>query len=322
MTAVLIITHNSGSVLGECLRSCTHLANVRVLVIDNASTDDTLDIAKSYKQVDLIANQANRGFAGAVNQGFHALTQELVLLLNPDAAIEGDLEPLIRVFSDPCVGAAAGCLLNQDGSPQHGFNVRSFPTPTTLVFEALGVNRLVPWNPVNRQYRQATDGRAIVAVDQPAGAFLMIQRKAWAAVGGFDESFHPVWFEDVDFCKRLRSHGYRILYVPTAKARHAGGHSAGRLSWGKKQLYWYDSLLRYASKHFTAASQRVVFAAVILASLSRMLARVVATLTLEPVSVYSKVIRTAGSYLFGRGVRRGESALSVAPEPARGAGKR
>ena len=64
----------------------------------------------------------------------------------------------------------------------------------------------------------------------------MIRRDAWEAVGGFDEGFRPVWFEDVDFLKRLRRAGYRVRYVPSAVARHRGGHSVGKLAERSREL--------------------------------------------------------------------------------------
>jgi GT2 family glycosyltransferase len=130
-------------------------------------------------------------------------------------------------------------------------------------------------------------------VDQPAGAFLMVNRKAWEAVGGFDESFHPVWFEDVDFCLRLHRQGYRILYHPGAIARHIGGHSTTRMNGRLRQLCWYESLLRYAAKQFPPVGRRAVAAAVMLACYPRAVIGAVVNNGAEAVSVYSKVFQRA-----------------------------
>jgi GT2 family glycosyltransferase len=72
-------------------------------------------------------------------------------------------------------------------------------------------------------------------VEQPAGAFLMLRREVWHELGGFDEGFHPLWFEDVDFARRARNRGYRFLYTPLAVAAHRGGYSAEALNWESKQ---------------------------------------------------------------------------------------
>ena len=102
----------------------------------------------------------------------------------------------------------------------------NLPTPAALILEALLLNRIWPGNPVNRRYRCAgLDYRRVFAVEQPAGAFLMVRRAVWEELGGFDEGFFPLWFEDVDFCRRIRDRGYRLYYVPEAVAKHTGGHS-------------------------------------------------------------------------------------------------
>ncbi len=116
---------------------------------------------------------------------------------------------------------------------RRGFTIRRFPTPLTLWFELCGFNRLWPSNPVNRRYRYLDrDLEQAGPVEQPAGAFLMFRRDVWERLGGFDEGFYPVWFEDVDFCRRAADAGYRIEYVPQVEAEHLGGHSVGQISEG------------------------------------------------------------------------------------------
>jgi N-acetylglucosaminyl-diphospho-decaprenol L-rhamnosyltransferase len=286
---VVIVTFNSGEVIGRCLDSC---AGMPVVVADNASADGTVAAVRSRRGVTLIENSTNRGFGAAVNQGVRALDTEFVLLLNPDAELVSPIEPL----EDACerAGLAAGRLVDAGGRTQTGFGVRRLPTPWTLAFEALGINRMLPWNPVNRRYRYL-DGDLDVGteVEQPAGAFLMFRRDVWRKVGGFDPRFYPIWFEDVDFCKRAREAGFRIEYVPQVVARHRGGHSVGKLEWGSREVYWYASLLRYACKHFRPNGLRGVSAAVALGSVLRAVTQMVARRSLEPLKVYAKVARLA-----------------------------
>src|SRR5205807_2640796 len=104
---------------------------------------------------------------------------------------------------------------------------------------------------VNRHYRYLDADLDVPAtVEQPAGAFLLFRRSVWTQLGGFDEQFRPLWFEDVDFCKRARDLGFEAHYVPQVTAHHLGGHSISKLDWALRTVYWYASLLRYASKHF------------------------------------------------------------------------
>jgi GT2 family glycosyltransferase len=185
----------------------------------------------------------------------------------------------------------AGKLVDGQGRPQAGFSVRRFPTVASLCFEALGLNAVWPGNPVNRRYRCLDlDLDSPAEVDQPAGAFLMLRRDAWEALGGFDEGFRPVWFEDVDFLKRARDRGYRVRLAPAAVAMHAGGRSIGRVPSGTREIYWYASLLRYASKHFRTSGWLPVSGAVIAGSAFRMLHGVLGTRRLKPVAVYGRVI--------------------------------
>ena len=297
MPGIVVVTYNSAESIGSCLDACLQITAAEVVVVDNASEDNTVDEVKKRPSVRLLANSANRGFAAAVNQGFQMLSTPAVLVLNPDTILVSGVPELEHAVTTANVAAATGTLLNKDGSPQHGFNVRGFPEPVTLVFELLGLNRLWPSNPVNRRYRVRLESRVPLDVDQPAGAFLMVRREAWQAIGGFDEQFYPVWFEDVDFCKRLRKRGFRILYVPAAKARHTGGDSVRRMRWLVRQQAWYGSLLRYASKHFSRFEARVVAVAVIIGCFARATGKAITEFGLEPFGACSKVVRLSSLYL-------------------------
>jgi len=250
----------------------------------------------------LIANPANNGFAKAVNQGVSELDTELVLLLNPDTELQTSVEKLEAACLEDGTGLAAGQLTDQNGEPQRGFTLRRFPTASTLIFEVLGINRLVPTNPLNRSYRCLDqDFSRPAEVEQPPGAFLMFRREVWHRLGGFDTQFYPLWFEDVDFCKRARDLGLKIRYVPEVMAVHQGGHSIAGLPWECREVYWYASLLKYASKHFRPRAFRWVSAAVVLGSLFRTAIGVMMRRSLRPITVYAKIGRLAGrSVISGR----------------------
>jgi GT2 family glycosyltransferase len=303
---IVIVTYNSAQVISSCLAAVVR-QDADVVVVDNGSRDGTLEKVRDWPEVELIANTSNAGFAGAVNQGVAALENECVLLLNPDAVVETELGGLVNALEGD-VGAAAGKLVDQDGNPQTGFMVRRLPTVMSLVFEVLGWNRLWPRNRVNRYYRCLDlDPGKPADVEQPAGAFLMIRRDVWRKLGGMDEEFYPLWFEDVDYLRRLRSAGGRVKYIPQITARHVGGHSIGSLSDGCRQLYWYGSLLRYASKHFGPLGRRFVCGAVVCGSVLRMLGDAIQSRSPHPFAVYGKVIRLAGGFLLTgrvRGARR------------------
>jgi N-acetylglucosaminyl-diphospho-decaprenol L-rhamnosyltransferase len=267
------------------------------VVVDNASSDRTVERVRARTEVRLIANRENRGFAAAVNQGAREAGQAgFLMLLNPDACLATPLDDLIE--ASRCHGLAAGKLAGQDGHAQKGFALRRFPTPAALVLELFGINRLWPGNPVNREYRYLDrDLDQPGPVEQPAGAFLMARRDAWERLGGLDEQFHPVWFEDVDFCRRAADAGYRIEYVPSAVALHAGGHSVGQVPRACRAMYWCDSLLRYAVKHFAPLAYRGVCVAAIVSAVPRMVAGIIQERSLAPVPMYFKIVKLASRRL-------------------------
>jgi len=298
-TGVVVVTYNSAGVIGSCLDSCGGLP---VVVVDNASTDETCREVRERSHVQLISNATNRGFAGAVNQGVAAHNTELILLLNPDVRLETSIGGLETACSQDNTAAAAGQLRDEQGNAQAGFALRRFPTPWSLIFETLGINRLAPANPVNRRYRCLdADLSRDQEAEQPAGAFLLFRRDVWQQLGGFDTQFAPVWFEDVDFCRRVHNLGMKIQYVASVTARHQGGHSVAKLEWACRELCWYASLLKYASKHYRPYAYRGVSAAVVLASTFRAGRVMVRERSFRPITVYARIARLAGrSCLIGR----------------------
>jgi GT2 family glycosyltransferase len=294
---IVIVTYNSAAHIGPCLDAAL-LSGAEVIVVDNASQDDTRAVVTA-RGARLIANVDNRGFAAAVNQGIRALDTPYILLLNPDAILQTGLKPLRACCDRPGAAGVGGKLLDAAGNPQVGFMFRRFPTPRTLIFETLGLNRIWPHNPVNWQFRcLAFDIANEQEVDQPAGAFVMIRRDVWEKIGGFDESFRPLWFEDVDFARRAADCGYRMYYTPHAVAKHTGAHSILNMPLEIRAFYWYGSLLRYSKKHFRPWSNRAVCSAIITGSLARMIAGSVCQRSLRPIAAYYRVILLAGSFLF------------------------
>lgn len=308
---IVIVTWNSEQDIGACLESAAGQCE-DVVVVDNASQDGTRDLVAGRPGVRLIANESNRGFAAAVNQGVTALDNEMVLLLNPDAVLRTGIGDLVQACGDTQVAAAAGKLVDEHGELQKGFCVRRFPTPLTLALEVLGWNRLWPGNRVNRHYRCLDlDLDQPAAVEQPPGAFLMVRRDVWRKLDGMDEQFHPLWFEDVDFLRRARNSGYGVRFVPSVVARHRGGRSVKKLSFGCRQLYWYGSLLRYASKHFGHGGRMMVCVAVVFGSLLRMLAAIFSERSVNPIVIYGRVIWLGGVFLLRGRIRGADNSAAA-----------
>lgn len=305
--AIVIVTHNSAAEIGGCLNALSGSdmktgepgvvdgTDAEIVVVDNASTDATRDEVLQ-RGICVIANAANESFAAALNQGVRATTAPLILSLNPDTHLVRGLASMVEFLEQRVgekIGAVGGSLVGPDGAPQKGFMARNLPTPAALIFEVLGLNRLWPGNPVNWHYRcLGLDLMRVSRVEQPAGAFLLFPRAAWETVGGFDERFRPIWFEDVDFCARLRSAGYCAYYHPEAVANHSGSHSIDALILENRERYWYGNLLEYAAKYYSSAVFRTTCVAVAIGAVFRAF-RGFPRYRYKALAVYGGIVRLA-----------------------------
>jgi N-acetylglucosaminyl-diphospho-decaprenol L-rhamnosyltransferase len=302
---IVIVTYNSAAEIGGCLDALANLApsEAEVLVVDNASSDATLDVVAA-RGIRCIANARNAGFASALNLGVRSTTAPLILSLNPDAYLVRGLDVMAAFLESPPadmdirIGAVGGMLTGENGAPQAGFMSRNLPTPATLIFEVLGINRIWPRNGLNWHYRcLGLDLMRASKVDQPAGAFLMFSRVAWQTIGGFDERFHPLWFEDVDFCARLRAARFCAYYHPGAVAKHSGSHSIAPLSLENRERYWYGNLLKYAAKHYSLPAFRTTCVAVAAGAVFRALWGFPRN-RLKAFAVYGGIVRLALNRVF------------------------
>jgi GT2 family glycosyltransferase len=299
--AIVIVTWNSAAEIAPCIAAARTIPDAEIIVVDNASLDLTASLAAA-PGVRVIVNPVNAGFAAAVNQGVRATNAPLVLLLNPDACYLTGINYLVEALNNPRVAAAGGMTLDANRQPQMGFMARNLPAPETLVFEVLGLNRLFPTNPINRRYRCLDlDFRAASAVEQPAAAFFMFRRESWRHLGGWDEGFWPIWFEDVDFCARLKDSGLAVVFQPLAVTKHTGGHSIHGLPLELREKYWYGSLLRYAAKHYPFAGFTGVCWAVAAGSIVRAV-RGLPQHGFKAIVVYAGVFRQAVRFWFKRRV--------------------
>jgi N-acetylglucosaminyl-diphospho-decaprenol L-rhamnosyltransferase len=263
--AILIVNWNARDHLLRCLGSLASLPH-QVVVVDNASEDGSADVVEQrYPEVTLVRSRTNLGFAGGVNRARHRAAYgpgpqaDRLLLLNPDTvATAGAIDALSAALAeDAAIGAVGGRLVHADGSPQSGFNVRRFPTLGSFAMDLLLIDQVWPGNPWTRRYlaRDLDDGpdAAPADVDQPAAACLMVRAGAFDAINGMDEGFHPAWFEDVDFCRRLIAARYRIRFEPCATFVHQGGVAMRTLGLGRFSSIWYANMERYVRKHHGTA---------------------------------------------------------------------
>jgi GT2 family glycosyltransferase len=258
-----IINWNSGRRLRTCIESLLGTTTkAEILVVDNASDDDSMEMIQGFRnRVSVISNSVNRGFAAAINQAFQATDTPYVLVLNPDVRVLPGAVATLEDFMNahPKAGAAGGHV-NDEYLP------RRFPTVGTLVKENLGLRKVVggEGQPESQLPRE---------VEQAAAAAIMIRRDAFEAVGGFDERFYPAWYEDVDFCVRLKERGWEIYFIPKAEFLHEGGYTAVELGSERFANAYYGNQMRYAQKHFGAAGNAAVRISIAAGMIGRMLGR-------------------------------------------------
>jgi N-acetylglucosaminyl-diphospho-decaprenol L-rhamnosyltransferase len=243
---VIVVAYRSGDHLRGSVEGLVGLAGVRVVVVDNACPD------RSYRRVadlgvEVVHAAANDGFAAGCNLGIAASRSPLVLLLNPDASIGGpDLDRLRRaLLAAPEIGVAAPRIVHADGTL--AWSLRRFPRVRTTYSQALFLHRLAPrasWtDEVIRDravYTQTGD------VEWASGAALLVRRSLLARLDGLDDGFF-LYCEDMDLCRRAQLAGYRVVFEPTAMARHVGGSSSS--SRGPLLPVLAASRLRYADRH-------------------------------------------------------------------------
>ncbi len=178
--SAIVVTTTLATAITACLEALTR-EDCEIIVVDNASADDTVQRVEEFvawNPLRLLANQQNRGFGAAVNQGAREAAGDLFLFLNPDAIAEpGAASAMLRCLESTGADAVGGALLEEDGQPARGFAFRRLPTLWALIFEATLVNQLWPGNPVNRRYRCLdADYSQQQEVEQPAGACFAIKR--------------------------------------------------------------------------------------------------------------------------------------------------
>ncbi len=248
---VIIVNWNTREQLRQCLRSVfasEGIVSFEVSVVDNASIDGSAEkIRREFPKAHLIANKENIGFAKANNQAIRRSSGANILLLNPDCVLSsGALENMLAfIKTHPKAGVVGGRLTGENGELQK--SVRNFPTFSSQAAMLLKLHHLYP--PIIKKYLAENmnyDNHA--SVDQIMGAFFAIPRGVLAQVGLLDERFF-LWFEEVDYCKRVKAAGYEVYYTPMADVTHIGGESFGQLMPARKQKIWNKSLSSYIKKH-------------------------------------------------------------------------
>lgn len=221
--SIIIVNYNTADLISSCIESIKNSAfgSVEVIVVDNNSNDNSVEKIKREK-VKLIQNTENLGFAKAVNQGIKAARGEYILLLNPDTQIKNAaIEKLLKFAqnTNDC-GAVGPKLLNPDESTQDS---------AFKFLSLIGAIREY-WLGQKGKYSKYTPrSNQASVVDSLVMACFLITPKALNKVGFLDEKFF-MYYEDIDYCRRIKEAGLKVYYLPQAKVIHHHGVSGRNLA--------------------------------------------------------------------------------------------
>lgn len=222
-----------------------------VFVVDNASRDGSVDMVRtSFPEVKCIALEQNLGFGKANNIAMREATGDYLLILNPDTILGEDT---LRVMVDfmrknPSAGLSGCKLLNADGSFQVSCR-RGFPTPWASFTKLFGLSSFFPNSPRFAQYNLTyLPVDETYEIDALAGAFMMMSRGAYEAVGGFDEEFF-MYGEDLDLSFRVKKAGFGVFYVHSTSTVHFKGESTRRSAINEIKVF-YEAMHIFVHKHY------------------------------------------------------------------------
>lgn len=210
VVSVLVVLFNRAELTLECLSSLLECGSrdFEVVIVDNHSSDSTARLLERVDGAKIVRNTANVGFLAGANQAAGPANGEFLLFLNNDARVlPGSIVSAIRTArSDERIGAVGGKLICPDGALQEAGSV------VWNDGASAGYGR--GDRPFEPQYMFQRD------VDYCSGAFLLTRSKLFRDLGGFDPVYRPAYYEEADYCFRLRRHGYRVVYDPSATVLH------------------------------------------------------------------------------------------------------
>ncbi len=227
--SIIVVSFNTKELLEKCLTSIFKFlkgVNFEVIVVDNASTDGSAQVAKSFKSVRVIENKKNLGFGTANNQGAKVATGKWLFFFNSDAYFTDNSLPelLQRLEKDAKIGAAGPLILNPDRSIQQ--SVGFFPH-LPQVFYWMSFLDDLPRGDLLKPYHVDHDRfyKRERQVDWVTGAAMFVRRDVFESLGGFDEKIF-LYGEDVDLCYRIKKVGFKVIFSPAAIVIHLGRGSS------------------------------------------------------------------------------------------------
>lgn len=264
--SIVIVSWNVADLLVACLDSIyAGLGDLRAeaIVVDSGSTDATLTVVRERcPQVILLPQTENIGYTRANNLGLVQAQGRNLLLLNPDTEIQGDALATMVAYLDanPDVGIVGPHTHNSDGSYQS--TRRRFPTLATAFFESTWLQPLAPKRLLDHYYVNDAPTDQTLDVDWVQGSALMARREVYAQIGGLDEGY-VMYSEELDWCKRAKNAGWRVVFLADAHITHHGGKSSDQVV-ARRHVLFQQSKLRYFRKYHGAAVAQILRAVLLL----------------------------------------------------------
>jgi hypothetical protein len=250
--SIIIVSWNVADLLAACLDSVLQRAtdglNTEIIVVDSASSDQTVPLLRQgYPQVKLLAQTENLGFSRCNNLGLAAASGRYLLLLNPDTVVLGSAVADMVAYLDhhPTVGIVGPHTRNTDGTTQS--TRRRFPSLATAFFESTWLQRYAPKSLMDRYIVADQPDDGVFEVDWVQGSALLARRAVYAQIGGLDEGY-IMFSEELDWCKRAKDAGWGVVYLGGAHIIHHGGKSTEQVQ-ARKHIHFQESKLRYFRKY-------------------------------------------------------------------------
>lgn len=221
MVSIIILSYNTKTLLYSCLSSLyehLHGFDFEVIVVDNASTDDSIKmVKKEFLKVKLVESKENLGFAKGNNLGAERAQGNYLIFLNSDAKVlDNSIKDMVMgMATDEAIGVIGGSLESQEGVREPSFGKSlSLLGIVLMLFGRKGFR-------INPEYHTITQ------VDWVSGGFMMTRKDLFRKLRGFDEHFF-MYIEDMEYCYRVKKLGYVVYFYPNAKVAHLGQGSSNR----------------------------------------------------------------------------------------------
>jgi N-acetylglucosaminyl-diphospho-decaprenol L-rhamnosyltransferase len=250
--SIIIVSWNVRDRLRACLASLPlNDGQVQTIVVDAASADGTAAMVRAeFPAVHLIASADNLGYSRGNNLGLAQARGRYAFILNPDTELDHPALASMMGYLDanPGVGVLGPRLLLPDHSVQA--SRRRFPTLITAIFESTWLQGLAPRGVLARYFAADLPADQTVEVDWLVGAALMVRREAWERVGVLDEAFF-MYSEELDWQRRIKAAGWKIVYFPAAEVRHFEAQSSAQVP-ADTHIRFNTSKVRYFRKYHGA----------------------------------------------------------------------